>query len=270
MKGKEGRRTQKCTLYQKKHIDRYRFPPCGFHRPEICPRLQKRGFGVKLNNFKFIYSERREPLPEMTCHQYSGWEHVLSQTALHRLLVPAQSPSAAAEWRRRRGWRGQQRKHLYPNWWSFMTALFVKVRTEWLYYTLLVTFFGCPQHNDTSSCPCQVHRRRKHFIMLIASVQSDVGTKQQVRVNQKTWMLLNRTWRHWAMVPRLVFPAIWLSRNEACWRAFVIMSTKSGEKKRRDDFPGYKEAKTRRPHRLTNAKETLETEARRLRFSFKH
>lgn len=140
--GKTGRRTQKCTLYQKKHIDRYRFPPCGFHRPEICSRLQKGGFSVKLNNFKFIYSERREPLPEMTRHQYSGWEHVLSQTARHRLLVPAQSPSAATEWRRRRGWRGQQRKHLYPNWWSFMTALFVKVRTEWLCYTQFVTFLG--------------------------------------------------------------------------------------------------------------------------------
>lgn len=130
------------SLYQKTAADRYGFPPCDFHRPEICRRLQKRGFSVKLNNFKFTYSERCELLPEMTCHQYSGWEHVLSQTARHRLLVPAHSPSAAADWRRCWGWRGQQRKHLYPNWWSFMTALFVKVHTEQLYYTLLVTFLG--------------------------------------------------------------------------------------------------------------------------------
>lgn len=40
---------------------------------------------------------------------------------------------------------------------------------------------------------------------------------------------------------QLVFPAIWLARNESCWRAFVIMSTKSENGGTEMDYLGYKE-----------------------------
>lgn len=42
-------------------------------------------------------SKRFEPLSEMTDIQYSGGERVLTQTASHRGLVPAQLLSTGAE-----------------------------------------------------------------------------------------------------------------------------------------------------------------------------
>lgn len=52
---------------------------------------------MKFNNLKVIYSKRFEPLSEMTDIQYSGGERVLTQTARHRGLVPAQLLSTGAE-----------------------------------------------------------------------------------------------------------------------------------------------------------------------------
>lgn len=42
----------------------------------------------------------------------------------------------------------------------------------------------------------------------------------------------------------LVFPAIWLSRNEACWRAFVIISTQSESGSAEMDGLGYYKTNT--------------------------
>lgn len=144
----------------------------------------------------------------MTCHHYSGYEHVLRQTATHRGLVPAQLPSTMAEWRRRRGWRGQ-RKHLYPNWWRFMTALFVKLNMEQLHYTLLMTFLGAL--NIMTYHPVPARYIGGGNISSCSSLQSSTmwAWEQQVEVSQKACMWLNRTWRHWVMVLNHYFLEKW-------------------------------------------------------------
>lgn len=172
----------------------------------------------------------------MTCHQYSGWEHVLRQTARRRGLVPAESPSAAAEWQRRRGWRGQH-KHLYPNWWSFLTALFVKVNMKHLYYKLLVTFLGVLNVMTYHPVParyigggnvssCSLFQSSRTWAW--AAGWGEPENLDVIKPDAET--LSDGAWR--------AFPAIWLLRNEACWRAFVIMATKSEKRQHWDGLAG--------------------------------
>lgn len=155
----------------------------------------------------------------MTCHQYCGWEHVLSQTPRRSSLVPVQSPSTRVEWQRRRGWRGLC-KHLYPNWWSFMTALFVKLNTEKLHYTLLVTFLGALNIMTYHSVASRYSGGGN--ISSCSLLQSSIwqGCEKHVEVNQRTWSWFNWTWRHRVMVPSQNFSAIWLWRNEALLQGF--------------------------------------------------
>ncbi len=120
----------------------------------------------------------------------------------------------------------------------FMTALFVKVCMKQLYYTLLATFFLAAL-NIMTYHPVPARYIAGGNISSRSLLQSSAtwawaagwGEPENLDVIKPDVETLSDG-------ARLVFPAIWLSRNEACWRAFVIISAEVWEWQHRDGRAG--------------------------------
>lgn len=106
-----------------------------------------------------------------------------------------------------------------------MTSLFVQVSMEQLYDTLLVTFLGALNIMTYHPVPVTLEEETFHHAHCSGPVRR--GHEQQVRGEPEHLDVIKLDMKTLSDGGRLAFAAIWLSRNEASWRAVVIMSTKS-------------------------------------------